>query len=178
MSRATPLVIRRALPGEADALTVLCRTAKRHWGYPTAWMDVWAVQLQITAQDIAEQFIYVGEADATIVGFYGLRRDEFGWHLEHLWLKPAHMGCGFGRELFEAAVAMARRLGARELHIKADPNAEPFYQKMGAVRRELEVYELLGTRREVPRMVYAIPEAPRARPAGPAKGSGGGDGAT
>lgn len=156
VSRATPLVIRRALPDEADALTVLCRTAKRHWGYPPEWMDVWAVQLQVSAQDIAEQFIYVGEDAGTRVGFYGLRRDEHGWHLEHLWIEPAHMGRGHGRALFGAAVAMARRLGARELHIKADPNAEPFYCKMGAVRCELEVYELLGTRREVPRMIFAL----------------------
>lgn len=121
-------------------------------------MEVWADQLQITAEIIAHQFVYVGERDGALVGFYSLRREEARWHLEHLWLDPTTIGRGYGRELFEAAVAMARRLGARELHIKADPNAEPFYRKMGAVRRELEIYELLGTRREVPLMVYAIPD--------------------
>jgi hypothetical protein len=43
------------------------------------------------------------------------------------------------------------------MKIKADPNAEPFYLKMGAIRQGLEVYQLLGKiRREVPLMVFKL----------------------
>lgn len=157
VSRETPLVIRRARPGEADALTDLCRAAKRHWGYPPEWLAAWAEDLQVTEAFIAEQLVAVGEWRGRAVGFYGLRRAGPAWHLEHLWLEPAHIGRGWGRALFTAAVVEARRLGARELQLKADPHAEAFYLRMGARRHALEVYELFGTRREVPLMTYAIP---------------------
>ncbi len=160
VSSLTPLVIRRAEAREADALTALCRAAKRHWGYPAEWLAAWTDELRITPAVIAAQWIYVGEEAGRTVGFFGLRRDEVhgAWHLEHLWLDPAHIGRGCGRELFGAAVRLARALGVRELHVKADPNAEGFYLKMGAVRRSQQVYELCGTRREVPLMVYAVQE--------------------
>ncbi|MCL4530843.1 MAG: hypothetical protein M1485_06230 [Chloroflexi bacterium] len=33
--------IRRALPEEADALTEIAIAAKRHWGYPERWIEIW-----------------------------------------------------------------------------------------------------------------------------------------
>ena len=42
------------------------------------------------------------------------------------------IGGGTGRTLFEEAVRLARRLGYRHMAILADPNAAPFYQRMGA----------------------------------------------
>ena len=92
-----------------------------------------------------------------VAGFLGLARMDGQWHLEHLWVLPAFQGCGLGRALFDEAVRQARAVGATELHIKSDPNAEPFYLKMGAVRTGLEVYDLLGNiRREVPQLSYRL----------------------
>ena len=152
-------VIRRAEASEARALTDLCRASKRHWGYPAAWMEEWAEDLCITAAQIVRDPVFVAESGGQRIGFFGLRRADERWQLEHLWLAPEQIGRGWGRRLFDAAVAEARARGARQLHIKADPNAEPFYRKMGAVRIALEVYELLGTGRELPLMVYAVPPA-------------------
>jgi GNAT superfamily N-acetyltransferase len=157
----TGIVIRSARPDEADALTELCRAAKRHWGYPEEWMREWLPELTVTPEMVREQVLAVAELDGIRAGFYGLRRDmEGGWHLEHLWLEPQMIGRGLGRVLFEAAVAEAGRRGIAELRIKSDPNAEPFYLKMGAVRVDTEVYQLLGRhRREVPLMIYRVPAA-------------------
>lgn len=162
VSSAASLVIRRAEAREAGALTELCRTAKRHWGYPSEWMARWTSDLLVTPAAIGAQWICVGEEAGRVVGFLGLRRDEVDAtrHLEHLWLEPAHIGRDRGRELFNAAVRLAHALGARELHLKADPNAEPFHRRMGAVRRSSQVYELCGVRREVPLKVCSVP--PRA----------------
>src|SRR2546425_9351805 len=33
--------IRRAMPGEANALTKIAHAAKRHWGYPANWIAHW-----------------------------------------------------------------------------------------------------------------------------------------
>lgn len=154
--------IRAAQTDEAEALTALCRAAKRHWGYPAAWMEVWADDLRLTVDYLACEPVGVGVVAGRGVGFFGLRSEPGRWHLEHLWVEPAEIGRGYGRQLFAAAVAAARHRGVLELHIKSDPHAEPFYLRLGAVRRALQVYELLGTRREVPLLVYAVPPADRA----------------
>ena len=158
MKHDTGIVIRPARPDEAGALTELCRAAKRHWGYPEDWMREWEADLTVTPDFVREHIVAVAEQGGALAGFYGLRRDaEGGWHLEHLWLAPMHIRRGWGRELFQAAVAAARTRGIAEFHIKSDPNAEPFYLKMGAVRVGVEIYELRGARREVPQLIYRVP---------------------
>jgi GNAT superfamily N-acetyltransferase len=161
MKHDTSLVLRPARPDEADALTDLCRAAKRHWGYPEEWMAEWNEDLRVTPEAIRGQVIRVGEYGGERAGFFGLRLDEEGvWHLEHLWVAPGKIRRGLGQILFAAAVAEARERGIRELRIKSDPNAEPFYLKMGAVRADTEEYLLLGRhRREVPLLVFRVPPA-------------------
>jgi GNAT superfamily N-acetyltransferase len=100
----------------------------------------------------------VAEVEGQAAGFLGLWRADGHWFLEHLWVRPEWHGRGLGRALFGEAVRLAQATGATELRIKADPNAEPFYLKMGAVRTGSEVYELPGKiRREVPLLSYRLP---------------------
>ena len=54
--------------------------------------------------------------------------------LDHLWLEPSHIGRGLGRALFNLSVQDARAMGWDSFTIAADPYAEKFYLKMGAVR--------------------------------------------
>lgn len=52
--------------------------------------------------------------------------------LDALFIDPPAIGSGAGRALFDAAVALARKRGARRMTILADPNAAAFYERMGA----------------------------------------------
>lgn len=154
--KATP-VFRRARTEEAAALTRIALAAKQSWGYPDEWMAEWRPDLTITSGYLGSSPVWVAEADGAVAGFLGLVQVDGRWHLEHLWVLPAHHGRGLGRALFAEAVRLARAVGATELLIKSDPNAEPFYLKMGAVRTGLEAYDLLGKiRREVPRLTYRL----------------------
>ena len=56
------------------------------------------------------------------------------WTLDHLWVHPAHMGQGLGRQLVVHALAHARGAGAVGFDIEADPNAESFYRRLGGRR--------------------------------------------
>lgn len=155
-----PLLFRRAQAEDAAELTEIAQAAKRHWGYPAEWMEAWREELTITAEMIRRHQVGLAELGGKIIGTYSLINDAGGWHLEHFWLQPAHIGRGLGRALFAEAVRQARALGLSELRIKSDPNAEPFYLKMGAVRTGLEVCQLLGKiRREVPLLSYRVPAA-------------------
>lgn len=156
------LQIRRAVPGDAPALTALCRAAKRHWGYPPEWMEAWADTVCVTPAAIREQQILVlsRAGERTPLGFFGLRRDGAQWWLEHFWVTPEQIGRGVGRAMFAAALDSARRSGAEVLHIKSDPNAEGFYRRMGARRVGEERYLLLGRHpRELPLLVIDVPAA-------------------
>ena len=152
-----PLLFRRAEVGEAALLTEIALAGKRHWGYPEEWMAEWRPDLTVTPGYIRSQPVPVAELEGDVVGFAGLSILEGHRYLEHLWLRPEHIGRGFGRALFQEAVRVAGAAGVTELRIKSDPNAEPFYLKMGAVRTGTEVYELLGKfRREVPLLSYSV----------------------
>lgn len=152
-----PLRFRRAEAQDAPLLTEIALAAKRHWGYPDEWMAEWRPDLTVSPGYILSQPVVVAETERGVVGFAGLSTLEGQRYLEHLWLKPEYIGRGFGRALFMAAAGLARSAGATVLRIKSDPNAEPFYLKMGAVRTGVEVYDLLGKfRREVPLLTHQL----------------------
>jgi GNAT superfamily N-acetyltransferase len=153
-----PVTIRPAAASEAAVLSGLALAGKRHWGYPEPWLEAWRELLTITPDYLAANVVSCAE-DATgrVVGCYALERDGGCCRLEHLWLAPSHIGGGLGRQLFEHAVRAARALGAAELLIEADPNAEGFYLHMGARRVGETVSRLTGEERVLPQLRYALP---------------------
>ena len=77
------------------------------------------------------RLLYVAEADGRPVGWAALiPRGEVGW-LEDLWVEPAWIGKGLGRQLFEHVADEARLRGAHRLEWEAEPNATGFYERMG-----------------------------------------------
>ena len=76
--------------------------------------------------------------------------------LVHLWVLPEAMGRGVGRSLFLHAVDRARALKLPRIEIESDPNAEPFYEGLGARRLRTVRRDMDRQRRDVPIMVYEI----------------------
>jgi GNAT superfamily N-acetyltransferase len=152
------LTIRPAAPSEAEALTALALAGKRHWGYPESWLEAWRGQLTFTPDYLAAHAVSCAQDETgRVVGFYALERDGGRIRLEHLWLTPSLIGCGLGRQLFEHAVGTAGTLGATELLIESDPNAEGFYLHVGARRIGETVSHLTGVERVLPLLRYALP---------------------
>ncbi len=144
----------RAKPEDAEALTEIAHTAKRHWGYPESWIAAWRDILTMRPEFIAGNISYCAVEEDRPVGFYVLTTEEDGIHLDHLWILPSAMGRGIGRALFEHAVTQTRNRGFDSIKIEADPNAEGFYQRMGARRTGTAISEVEGTRRELPQLEY------------------------
>ncbi len=126
--------IRRAIATDAGVLSAIAQAAKRHWGYPEQWLQIWRPGLTFDAAQIAALEVFVSEAGSDVAGFYALVPGAPRWTLDHLWVRPERMGQGHGRLLVEHALARARASGATGLDIEADPNAESFYQHLGGRR--------------------------------------------
>jgi ribosomal protein S18 acetylase RimI-like enzyme len=128
--------IREAKPSEAETLTKIAYAAKRYWGYPEAYIDLWADSLVYTPDRIKDTIVYAAVLDDQVAGFCALIPAEADgvYEMDGLWVKPEYIGQGVGRQLFKHATEMVQAKGGRELRLEADPNAVGFYKKMGMVR--------------------------------------------
>ena len=126
--------IRRPRAAEADALTRIAHTAKRHWGYREELIDLWKPDLTVTADFIDAHTVYCAVHGTQVLGFYALSSEGNAFELEHMWIDPPHMGARVGARLFAHAVETVQCAGGLRLTIAADPHAEGFYRRMGARR--------------------------------------------
>ena len=131
------LTIRPARPDEAPALTALCIRSKAHWGYDAEFMRLSAAALVVPETLIEAGRVVVAEtAGGDLLGVAAVAPlDERGqFDLDLMFVEPRAIRTGIGRALFAAAVEIAAREGGVRLSILADPFAEAFYRRLGAVR--------------------------------------------
>ncbi len=140
----------RAEAAQAARLTQIAHAAKSYWGYPAQWIEIWRNQLTITPTFIEQNEVWAAEVDGTLLGFYALTGAGARVQLEHMWVMPVAIHQGIGTALYRHAVQQARALGAEVLEIESDPNAEGFYQHMGARCVGEVSYVLEGQRRALP----------------------------
>lgn len=155
----SPHRIRRAEPGEADALRALAHRSKAYWPYDAAFLARVAPMLMLTASDVERGEVHVLELDGAVVGWHRVTLHHDRAELEDLWVEPDFIGSGWGRVLFEHAVGVARAHDARALEWDAEPYAQPFYERMGG----LEVGRTPSAAEEgrtLPRMRLALPAYP------------------
>ncbi len=146
------ITIRRAIPSDADSLTQIAISAKRHWDYPERWMEIWTPQLTFTPDYFEEHEGWAAIDDEKPIAFYTLDdKDGIAW-LENLWVLPEFIGKGVGKELFHHAIALARGRGYKSLQLDADPNALGFYEKMGMKKIGERQSEVDGSLRILPIM--------------------------
>ena len=128
------LTLRVPGPSQCDALTALCLRSKAHWGYDAAFMAACTDELTIRPEHLATCNPIVLEERGTLVGTAQVADMGDFAELNKFFVDPDHMGRGHGRRLFNWAVQAARATPAAYLNIEADPQAAPFYERMGATR--------------------------------------------
>jgi len=126
--------LRPARVAECAELTDLIMRSKASNGYDASFMEACRAELTVTPETLARGPFAVLEADERVIGTAQISPEEGDWQLHLMFVDPACQGMGAGRRLIDWATAEARRQGAGELHIEADPNAETFYLRSGAHR--------------------------------------------
>lgn len=123
--------IRRGAPDDARRLSAIARAAKAHWGYPAEWLAVWEDALTLSPEYVSRHTVFVAETGEA-VGFCALEHHRGAWSLEHLWVDPAHHGRGAGAALVRRALDEVRARGPGTVTVVSDPQAAPFYLRLGA----------------------------------------------
>ena len=152
---STDLILRPARPDEHAALSNLCMRSKATWGYDDAFMEMCRDELTLSEADCVSPNIIVAERDGKLVGMAEISADDEGCFLEKLFVDPDQQNGGIGRMLLDWAVIRASTLGQREMIIEADPGAEGFYERCGAVRDGFAPSGSIADR-QLPRLIYPI----------------------
>jgi ribosomal protein S18 acetylase RimI-like enzyme len=144
--------IRRARPEEAVTLSQIALAAKRHWGYPERWMEIWKPQLTFSPEYFEASESWVAEINNAPIAFYTLLEKDGNAWMDNLWVSPEFIGKGIGKRLLLHALELSRGRGDRKMQLEADPNAVGFYEKMGMQKVGERVSELEGRPRILPIM--------------------------
>jgi GNAT superfamily N-acetyltransferase len=133
----SPYSVRDATVDEQRELTRLCVRATMQSGYDQAFIDRVMPGLTMTVPLIAGGCVQVAQRGAgEVVGVVTVTTTTLqGIALLYgIYVDPAHWKRGVGRVLFGSAATRAKSLRAGALMIYAEPSAEGFYKRMGAIR--------------------------------------------
>jgi len=128
------LTIRRAMAGDAAVMTRIAFAAKRHWGYPEAWIQLWRDELTVDPAYPERAIAFLAERCGETVGWCGFSESSGVWEIDHFWVAPAAMGAGVGSRLLRHGVNFLVSRGVGALRILSDPHAVGFYKKFGAMQ--------------------------------------------
>jgi GNAT superfamily N-acetyltransferase len=128
--QSTTIAIRRAVPGDAPALTALMHACSAYRGAWSAILDGYAV----TPAQVERDLVCLACRGAHILGFYSLANAGPEPELDLMFVVDAAQGTGLGARLFGHMRETARALGLTHVKIVSHPPAEAFYLRMGAQR--------------------------------------------
>ena len=151
--------VRQARPEEQRELARLSVRATMGAGYDEAFIARSMLALTITLPTISANWVQVAhDGSGEVVGVVWVMPTALqGIALLHgLYVYPARWKRGIGRALFGAAVIRAKEIRAGAIMIYAEPSAEGFYQRMGAIRiGEGPFY--FSPETVLPHLLYVIP---------------------
>jgi GNAT superfamily N-acetyltransferase len=125
-------IIRPPAVEELPALSALCFRSKAVWGYDNDFMEACRRELSIEPCDLRSTSIAVAEENGIVVGIAQIKVIGSEADLLKLFVEPTALRVGIGRALLAWATDLATSRGADRLVIEADPDAAPFYRRMGA----------------------------------------------
>lgn len=137
MGNYSKVQVLAANPLQAEALSNLALASKGFWGYSDSFLESCREELTYKSDDLShpQKHFFVAESEGHILGFYALYQlDAEPVELEALFVRPENVGQGIGKILIKHLLALLENLQINKVLIQGDPNAEHFYQSIGAVK--------------------------------------------
>jgi GNAT superfamily N-acetyltransferase len=126
------LTIRAPTVDELSRLSDLCFRSKSVWGYDEKFMEVCRAELSFRPSELESTTIAVAEISGEPMGVAQVKVVDGEADLLKLFVEPQALRSGTGKALLAWAIEVAKKLGATQMTIDADPDAAPFYRRMGA----------------------------------------------
>ncbi|NUO58627.1 MAG: GNAT family N-acetyltransferase [Hamadaea sp.] len=149
--------VRPGRPAEAAGLTELILRSKAHWGYDEAFLAQCRPALTLHEDQVEAHRTLVAELDGRVAGVVTVTGEPPEGEIDLLFIDPWAIGHGVGRVLLDEATAAAAVEGFESLLIESDPQAEPFYLRMGAVRIGEQVSPATGRALPLLRLTVSAP---------------------
>ena len=131
-------IIRFAKSEEASELSELAMRSKGHWGYDADFLANCKEELTYNkSQLLSPEYCFkVVELNGhKIIGFFALNfLGSDHPELEALFVDPDFIGQGWGNNLLNAAIVVAKRHKAKSIKLQGDPFAADFYLANGAIK--------------------------------------------
>lgn len=125
-------IIQKATAADIPQLNKISWASKSYWNYPTGWMERWREGLMLQKEQLETSSVFKIWDDQEIFGFCLINEEEEYYEVEHLWILPAYIGKGYGKQLLEESLKRAV-VNNKPIQVEADPNAEAFYARRGFV---------------------------------------------
>lgn len=136
-----PTLVRKARVGEEDAIheshmrsiREVCvhdhgEDEIRGWGYRERGNRF--------EKGVQHGLVWVLEHEQKIEGHGSMHLEEEYAHIHSLYLTPAVLGKGYGRQLIQVMMQTAKDAGVRTIRLESTLTAHKFYQSFGFVDRE------------------------------------------
>jgi ribosomal protein S18 acetylase RimI-like enzyme len=142
LSAAPDLAVRRADVADAGTVGQLLHDFNSEFDEPTPGPRAVAERVRnlLAAGEITVLLGGAGPHGLAVLRFRpALWTKALDCYVEELYVVPAHRGQGLGRALMEAAIELARREGAADMHLgtaEDDVAARALYESLGFSNRE------------------------------------------
>lgn len=127
------MIHRNATASDLQTINSLIRESKGFWGYPDSFLDDFMMRWGIKEAYIYTNEIRLFEKEGKLIGLYAFKiNDSNAPELDLFFVRHNQIGEGIGKVMWQHALDHALKHNWIEFKIIADPNAEPFYVRMGA----------------------------------------------
>jgi len=147
--------IHAAKRNDVDELNRIAYESEAYWGYDQEYMKRFKEVYRVTEEYISKNPTFVLFEGNLIIGFYSLLVHNKEIELELFYIDPQHIGKGYGKKMWNHMINYCKSVGIKSFSLVTSPQAQGFYEKMGAVMIG-EVDSLLREGRKIPRLKFVV----------------------
>ncbi|HOJ79010.1 MAG TPA: GNAT family N-acetyltransferase [Bacillota bacterium] len=140
---------------DLDDLNRIAYESEAYWDYDWEYMQRFKAIYRITEDYIKQNPTFILVERDRIIGFYSLLVNAQEVELEFFYIAPQYIGKGYGRRMWTYLIDYCKAEGIKSFFLVTSPQAQEFYEKMGAVKVG-EVESIVRKGRRIPRLKFEV----------------------
>ncbi len=128
------MIFRKATITELDKLNQFLRDSKGVWGYSDSFLDDFIKKFGLTENHLQTNEVMMFEENSQLKAIFSFSYKSDEAKLDDFFVAPALIRQGLGKLMWQAVLEYACAKNWPSFILISDPNAQGFYEKMGAVK--------------------------------------------